>query len=479
MNWKQPLYFGYAAMRGYRFPALLRQYWREYEQGVSERTVTAALRQLLDHCRRAVPYYAELLARTGDEARHKPEDPRAELRRLPILTKDLVRAHFARLQSKDQAGRNWYYNSSGGSTGEPIRLIQDTAYSDCIAAMSLFYQRRLGCELGQPVVRLWGSETEVTGQRGSWKARFFNWLTGTTLLNAFRMSEERMREFLLTLNRLRPRLIVAYAQAAYELARFAERERLPIQPQHALVTSAGTLYPFMREKLGQVFGCPVYNLYGSREVGDIACELPGIQGLWVAPWGSFVEIVDEAGQPVAPGTEGNILVTCLTNYAMPLLRYWIGDRGALLPQPPSAGRPVGLESSSSSKANEGSKRGSERSAIVECQGLGSRIQVLHHVSGRNVDVFRTRDQTLVDGEYFTHLLYQRPWVWKFQVVQKNYDQVVFKIVAVNGKPDQAELEGIAAQARRAMGAECRVEFEFPPELPPHPSGKYRYTISEL
>jgi len=86
---------------------------------------------------------------------------------------------------------------------------------------------------------------------------------------------------------------------------------------------------FMREKVEEVFGCPVYNRYGSREVGDIAGECKYHQGLHVLPWGSYVEIVDEAGNLVEPGVEGRILVTCLTNYAMPLIRYDIGDRGAL------------------------------------------------------------------------------------------------------------------------------------------------------
>jgi len=65
----------------------------------------------------------------------------------------------------------------------------------------------------------------------------------------------------------------------------------------AVLTSAGTLYPFMREKIATVFGCEVYNLYGSREVSYIACELPGRQRLWRRPGGNFVEIVDEAGDP--------------------------------------------------------------------------------------------------------------------------------------------------------------------------------------
>jgi phenylacetate-CoA ligase len=256
-----------------------------------------------------------------------------------------------------------------------------------------------------------------------------------------------MRDCVATLNRVRPGLIVAYAQAAYELAQFAEREKLSVTPQRAAVTSAGTLYPFMREKIAQVFGCRVYNLYGSREVSVIGCEIPGRKSLWVPPWSNFVEILDDEGRPVRPGDEGNIVVTCLTNFAMPLVRYRIGDRGALMPDVPANGRPM--------------------------------AQVLKQVSGRNVDVFRTCDQKLVDGEYFTHLLYFRPWVGKFQVVQKAHEHIVFKVVQANGGPTSAELEEIAAKSRLAMGNDCRIDFEFPKELPPHPSGKYRYTISEV
>ncbi|PYJ62918.1 MAG: capsule biosynthesis protein CapK [Verrucomicrobia bacterium] len=446
MNWRKPAYLSYASLRGYRFPSLLAQYSREYEGGVGRETVTRALARLLRHCRGAVPYYVERF-RSIDSTHLEDADPREFLLRLPIVTKETIRAEFVKLQSTDLGRRKWSYNTSGGSTGEPVRLVQDSEYDDRSAAIGLFYNWLLGGEVGEPVVRLWGSERDLEGGTNSRKARFFNWLTNTTWLNAFLMSPERMRQFIQSLNRLRPRLIVAYVQAAYELARFAEGERISVAPQRAVLTSAGTLYPFMREKIATVFGCEVYNLYGSREVSDIACELPGLDGLWVAPWGNFVEIVDEAGRPVPPGTEGNIVVTCLTNYAMPLLRYWIGDRGALRPD----------------------------DTLAEHPGT----QVLKRVSGRSVDVFRTRDQTLIDGEYFTHLLYFRPWVRKFQVVQKAQEHVLFKCVRANGGPSRSELEDIAAKARLVMGADCRVDFEFPDDLPPHPSGKYRYTISEV
>jgi len=56
--------------------------------------------------------------------------------------------------------------------------------------------------------------------------------------------------------------------------------------------------------------------YGSREVGILLASA-WASGLWVAPWGNYVEIVDSEGKPVPNNTEGEILVTSLTNYAMP------------------------------------------------------------------------------------------------------------------------------------------------------------------
>ena len=443
MNWKKRAYLSYASLRGYRFPALLKQYLQQCDDGFCEDTRNKALSRLLRHCHEMVPYYGDLLSAASP--RQIESDPRGCLQKLPILTKELIRTNFERLQSKDNSQRHCETNTSGGSTGEPVRLVQDDEYRDASTAIQWLCHHQLGCPLGAPHVRLWGSERDLESGTKSRKARFFNWLTNTGWMNAFAMSPESMRSFLDILNRKHPRLIVAYAQSIYELARFAEREQIPVSPQRAVLTSAGTLYPFMREKIAQVFRCEVYNLYGSREVSDIAWELPGLKGLWAPPWANFIEVVDESGEPVPAGTEGNILITCLTNYAMPLVRYWIGDRGALLPE---------------SETPKG-------------------IQMLSHVSGRTVDTFRRSDQTLVDGEYFTHLLYFRPWIWKFQVVQKTYDSILFKLVSTNGKPPREELEEIAARSRLAMGDDCKVEFELCDELPPLRSGKFRYTMSEV
>jgi phenylacetate-CoA ligase len=287
---------------------------------------------------------------------------------------------------------------------------------------------------------------DIVGGSEGWRARFANRLTNTTILNAFLMTPDRMREYIAFLNIKRPKLIVAYVDSLYELARFAERQGLPVLPQDVVITSAGTLYPFMREKIEEVFQCSVFNRYGSREVGDIACERSECKGLWVGPWGNYIEIVDGKGNRVPDGSEGEILVTSLTNFAMPVVRYRIGDCGAL-----------------------SSRKGSDR-----CYG-----QVLEGVLGRTDDMFRAENGALIHGGYFMVMLFFRDWIRKYQVVQKSFSNIVFRIVRSESDYQQAELDEIVAKTKQVMGGDCEVTFEFVNEILPSGSGKYRYIISEI
>ena len=203
----------------------------------------------------------------------------------------------------------------------------------------------------------------------------------------------------------------------------------------------------MREKIERVFQCHVYNRYGSREVGDIACERPGYRGLWVAPWGNYVEIIDSEGRRVPDGDEGDIAITSLTNFAMPLVRYRIGDRGVLAP-----------------------RQGAERARHG---------QVLEGVLGRSGDMFRGKSGQFIHGGYFMVMLFFRDWIRKYQVIQKDPSRVVFRIVSVGTDHPQTELDEITAKTRLALGDDCEVSFEFVDDIPASGSGKFRYIVSEV
>ena len=438
------LYFGAHSVIG----RPLGRYYTEYLRADEQRDVYAppqdALARLLRHCAANVPYYAKLMARAGDRYE---TDAIKYLRCLPLLTKDLVRENFEQLKSRDLAQRHWVYNTSGGSTGEPLKLIQDREFQDRQMAIQLLSFQWAGRRLGEPALHIWGSVRDILQGSERWQMRILNRLSNDRYLNVFHMTPAKMHDFLEQLNSERPKLIVAYVHAIYELARFAERERIAVTPQEAIVTSAGTLYPQMRATIQRVFGCPVFNRYGSREVGDIASECDKHAGLHVFPFGNYVEIVDEQGHPVPAGAEGNIVVTNLNNYAMPLVRYMIGDRGTLSP----AG---------------------------EC-ACGRGGQILQRVAGRNVDVFRKHDGTLVDGIYFFHMLRSRDWVYKFQIVQADFAWVIFRVATTQSSYDTRELDEIASETRLLMGADCKVDFEFVDDIEPNSSGKYRFTISHV
>jgi phenylacetate-CoA ligase len=428
-------------MRGSHLYSYLDEYRREFANGIPEETTEVAVRTILEHARSHVPYYSRLIP-TG-----ALRDPLTALSRMPMLDKDVIRKEFVSLHTADLRRRRWFFNTSGGSTGEPVRLVQDLAFEDRVTAITSLYYHLVGYDYGQQLVRLWGSERDILEGGEGRVAAARAWFANTQTVNAFRMTPSVMIDFIHSLNERPPRLILAYAQALYELATFAEARRLEVAKQRAIMTSAGTLYPFMRERIERVFGCRVFNRYGSREVGDIACEVPGFDGLWVAPWGTYVEVIDDAGNPMPDGEEGELVITLLGNFAMPLIRYRIGDRGALATRRIRRPHPQATQS-------------------------------LESVKGRTVDAFRLEDGTIVDGEYFTHLLYFRDWVRRFQVVQKSFEHIVVRIACDTHPPQDAEPE-ISEGIRALMGTRCNVEFEYCREIETPPSGKYRYTISEI
>jgi phenylacetate-CoA ligase len=442
---RRSTYFGaHKLLLGSSLGPAYRALYRDDQSGETRKRTRQLLLKMLRHAQRSVPYYNEVVRPTG---RCFGEEPLTFLSNFPILTKDIIRQNFDGLKSKDLYKRKWTYNSSGGSTGEPIDLIQDRYFTDYQMAIQFLSYNWAGRELGEPGVHVWGSWRDILNHKSNVNKRILDRLTNDRFFNAFMMTPEKMRAYLDELNQNPPRLIIAYAISIYELVQFAERQGIPLHPQVAIMTSAGTLHPWMREKIETAFQCKVFNRYGSREVGDIASECEAHAGLHVFPSGNYIEIVDDQGHPVPNGVEGNILVTNLYNYAMPLIRYYIGDRGVL-----------------------------SRSDSCAC---GRQGQILERISGRNVEMFRKRDGTLVDGLFFNHFLYYKEWVQKFQIVQKDYERVVFKIQKTDKDYQDWELEEIRQKTRVVMGDECDVSFEFVDDIPPSRSGKYSYTISEV
>jgi phenylacetate-CoA ligase len=93
----------------------------------------------------------------------------------------------------------------------------------------------------------------------------------------------------------------------------------------------------LRRELENMWGCPVYDNYGSNELSIAAFEGPEKDGLYVMEDLVFIEVVDpEDGKPVPDGTAGNLVATCLSRRIPPIIRLNLRDLGRLFPRRVSA-----------------------------------------------------------------------------------------------------------------------------------------------
>jgi len=399
------------------------------------------LGRTLEHAVRTVPHYRDVASL--DQIR---TDPFAALGSFPVLSRDIAHRQRRELLSSDGDRSRWIRNTSGGSTGEPVELFQDSEHLALTVAIREVYSTWAGGRLGSPELYIWGSERDLEGGRQSARQRSANRLLQRTLLNAFMLTESSILGIVESIQHHRPRLVIAYAQAGYEVARFVADHGLELPPQRGLISTAGSLEGFMRDQMEKSFGCMVFDRYGSRETGDMAGECEHRQGLHVLPWSCHIEVLDGSDRPAGPGEEGEVVVTGFTNRAMPLIRYRIGDRARL----PAKAR------------------------TCPC---GRVTQMLESITGRTVDMFLRPDGSMVDGEYFTHILYFRPWLRQFQVVQAAPGRVVYRLAA-DGRIAIEDRQEIVAKPKLALGAECAIEFEQVDSIEPSASGKLRYTIRD-
>jgi len=382
-------------------------------------------------------YYKEIIDSFGKSI---DEFTLEDLKKFPILTKDIIRKEKMRLLTKSI--KELFPNSSGGSTGEPINFYQDQNYRDHVWATMMIIMETCGWYYGARVARLWGAPQD----RPSLKGKIAYFLQNTRFYDSFNMSEENMLKYHYDMERFRPDIIISYASSIYLLARFLERKGIkPNYPKISISTSAETLYPHMRETIERVFGVKVFDKYGSREVSAIAYECEKHSGLHIIMDNVIVECIDPITQKEVFDQPGELLITDLNNYGMPFIRYKIGDMGILSKEKCKCGRNTIL---------------------------------LKKVIGRTTDNFILKNGRIIHGEYFTHLFYGIDGIKEFQFVQETIDKFNLYIVR-DDNFDEETLIKIQKNIKEVIGNDSELNIHFLDSIPKTPTGKYRFTISKI
>ncbi|KAF5081947.1 Phenylacetate-coenzyme A ligase [anaerobic digester metagenome] len=134
-------------------------------------------------------------------------------------------------------------------------------------------------------------------------------------------------------------LVAAPAQLALLLKHFPYRGPEGLA---GILTSAEPLDDALGLALRRAWQCEILDHYGLTETAyGCAVECPAHQGFHVRELDVLIEIVDISGRKVlAPGEEGEVVITTLQRQAMPLVRYRTGDVACLLPAPCACGSPL-------------------------------------------------------------------------------------------------------------------------------------------
>ena len=369
-----------------------------------------------------------------------------DLAQLPILTRnDLFDCQSELISSK--FSRDEIHEAlSGGTTGQQALIFRNQESFNLKLAMAWRHEGWMGRKPCDRMAYLWPAHIDFHAKE-TWKSRFKSrYLLGDAVYHVGLNDEKSFKKYYHDMEKFKPEYMKVFPSATAPFAQFLLEANIKLSPLKGIMTTGEVLYEKDRRLFENVFNCLVYDMYGSREVGNTACECSSHAGLHMAMETSFVEFTSQ-GKRVLPGEEGEILITDLTNLAFPMIRYQINDFGIPLNQTCSCGRELSLMS----------------------PGIGR----LH-------DYFYTPDGVRHSGNmlgYHTSAD-DEVRIGQIQIVQKTLTDF---LVRITNKPEPTEkvFDFIRSQMKRLVGADINIRIEIVDEIPREKSGKVKYVICEV
>jgi len=299
-----------------------------------ERLEADQLRQLdllARHAWNTVPHY-----RAAWAGRYDPSVPmsRERLAALPILTRRELQYRYEELKSRAAPREHGgvVETRTSGSSGAPVKVLVSGVTGALWKALTLrdhaWHRRQLTGKLA--VVRRGpGGEAPSWGIATAGLVR-----TGACVSHDVDAGAEAQLEWLA---REQPAYLLTYPSLVAELARVSLRRGVRLPGLLEVRTLGESLGSDVRELCREAWGVPLTDLYSAEEVGYIALQCPTREHYHVQSESVLVEVLDERGAHCPPGEVGRLVVTSLHNFALPLVRYELGDCAAFGP-PCSCGR---------------------------------------------------------------------------------------------------------------------------------------------
>jgi len=427
-----PYVYGIKFAKFYNF--LMESQWWSKEK--LEKFQDERLRIIIKYAYENVPYYRRIF----DECGLKPEDiqTKEDLKLLPILTKDDVRKNFNELITRNADKYKPYIFESGGTTGKPLKFYKDSISSLTHNAAVWRYRNWAGFRHSDRwVVMRYETFTDS-------KQRIPCTIKANTMeLSSFHLKYENIGDYLSIIKKFNPKVIWAFPSTLYVMAKYIKNQGIaPNFNLRAIFTSSETLFKNHRALIEETFGCKIYDWYGSNEGIISAGECP--EGGYHINENGIIEIVDyKNNKQCKAGERGRVIGTSLWNYAMPFIRYDLGD----------------IASISSRKCK-----------------CGRGLPLLQSIEGRVDDIIITKDERLVGrlDEAFHYSFGIR----ESQIIQNEIGKITVKVIKdVNFS--NKDIETLDKELKKRLGGEMDINYQFVDEIPKTRRGKYRFVISNV
>ena len=404
-----------------------------------------ALKKLLSHAFENTKFYREIF----EEAGFNPstmKDP-TEIKKIPTLSKKDIRDNVDSLLAYNYDKDDIHSAETGGTTGVKMKFYRDNACLSPKEAALYRYEKWTGWDFGEKSGIVWTAQQDYVGH-WTFKSKLKNALSLRQLvLPAAIMDDASIADYVNRLIIKRPTMIRAFVSPIYEVAKYIKYKGIDNIKLKGIITTGEPLYRHQREVIAEAFNCDVFDSYRSREAGPIAQECECHNGMHINAESLYIEIVPQSGANSLVGGIGEIVVTDLLNYGMPLIRYRMGDVGMLSEENCSCGRGLPL---------------------------------LKNIAGRTADILYTPDKKRITaGSLVLYLVDEAPGLLgQVQIIQDKLDHLIIRMT--NDPPPSKEIVDYQKKTiKRLFGAQMGVSFEQVNEIPLERSGKYMFTICQI
>lgn len=402
------------------------------------------LHLLIEHVYKHVPYYREKMK----ELDLVPEDIKSikDLGKIPLLSKDDVKKNiYFDLMSDNHDKRKIQKITTSGSTGQPFTYYVDKHQLEFRWAATLRGMEMTKYKFGDKQARLW-HQTLGLNHLQIIKEYIDALLTRRKFIPVFEIKQKNIEKMIKKLSKYKPVLIDGYAEALNLCAKFVSSNTRFSKKIISVISSAQMLPDHSRKEIENNLDCKVFDKYGSREFSGIAFECDQHMGHHVVAENYIVEILKD-GKIASEGELGEVVITDLNNYCMPLIRYRIGDLATSL----------------------GEKN-------CDC---GRGLPLVGDIQGRVQSIIIGANGKYLPGTYFSHLFKDYEYIVRqYQVLQTEEGAITIKIVKAL-RFEKKLFDEIISNISETLGKKTEINIEFSKSIPLIKTGKQTTVISTL